>query len=355
MKHYWAMKHEWQSIDSVHGNQQLSTVQFDVKEGKVYNIVYANENGEKENCIIVHSSVGAIERCMYAILEEALKLERPVLPLWLSPVQLRILPVNNNLHLNFCEQLNFDNIRYDIDDRNEKLGKKLVRARQEWVPYVIVIGDNEVSGGKFKVNDRLNDKVYEMDNQELEEFIKKQIGLEGYPPSVREICAAVGLSSPSTIQRYINSLEEKGFIVKGGSKKRAITLPKQENEVEVMSVPVVGTVAAGQPILAEENIAEYFPLPMNYAGKKDMFMLKVRGESMINAGILDGDFVIVESADTARNGEIVVALLEDSATVKTYYREKEYIRLQPENDALEPIISKDVKILGKVSGVFRKY
>ncbi|MBO5734302.1 MAG: transcriptional repressor LexA [Clostridia bacterium] len=191
--------------------------------------------------------------------------------------------------------------------------------------------------------------------KEVYEFIKKQIGLEGYPPSVREICAAVGLSSPSTIQRYINSLEEKGFIVKGGSKKRAITLPKQENEVEVMSVPVVGTVAAGQPILAEENIAEYFPLPMNYAGKKDMFMLKVRGESMINAGILDGDFVIVESADTARNGEIVVALLEDSATVKTYYREKEYIRLQPENDALEPIISKDVKILGKVSGVFRKY
>lgn len=191
--------------------------------------------------------------------------------------------------------------------------------------------------------------------KEVYEFIKRQIELEGYPPSVREICAAVGLSSPSTVQRYINSLEEKGFIVKGGSKKRAITLPKQENEVEVMSVPIVGSVAAGQPILAEENIEEYFPLPMNYAGKKDMFMLKVRGESMINAGILDGDYVIVESADTARNGEIVVALLEDSATVKTFYKERDHIRLQPENDALEPIISKDVKILGKVSGVFRKY
>lgn len=191
--------------------------------------------------------------------------------------------------------------------------------------------------------------------KEVYEFIKKQIEIEGYPPSVREICAAVGLSSPSTVQRYINSLEDKGYIVKGGSKKRAITLPKQENEVEVMSVPVVGTVAAGQPILAEENIEEYFPLPMNYAGKKDMFMLKVRGESMINAGILDGDYVIVESADTARNGEIVVALLEDSATVKTFYKERDAIRLQPENDALEPIISKDVKILGKVSGVFRKY
>lgn len=191
--------------------------------------------------------------------------------------------------------------------------------------------------------------------KEVYEFIKKQIEIESYPPSVREICAAVGLSSPSTVQRYINSLEEKGFIVKGGSKKRAITLPKQENEVDVMSIPVVGTVAAGQPILAEENIEEYFPLPINYAGKSDMFMLKVRGESMINAGILDGDYVIVESADTARNGEMVVALLEDSATVKTFYKERDYIRLQPENDTLEPIISKDVKILGKVSGVFRKY
>ena len=191
--------------------------------------------------------------------------------------------------------------------------------------------------------------------KEVYEFIKKQIEIEGYPPSVREICAAVGLSSPSTVQRYINSLEEKGFIVKGGSKKRAITLPKQENEVDVMSIPVVGTVAAGQPILAEENIEEYFPLPINYAGKSDMFMLKVRGESMINAGILDGDYVIVESADTARNGEMVVVLLEDSATVKTFYKERDYIRLQPENDTLEPIISKDVKILGKVSGVFRKY
>ncbi len=191
--------------------------------------------------------------------------------------------------------------------------------------------------------------------KEVFEFIKKQIDLEGYPPSVREICKAVGLSSPSTVQRYINSLEEKGFIVKGGSKKRAITLPKQANEVEVMSVPIVGTVAAGQPILAEENIEEYFPLPVNYAGKRDMFMLRVKGESMINAGILDGDYVIVESTEIARNGEIVVALLEDGATVKTYYREKDYIRLQPENDLLEPIISRDVKILGKVSGVFRKY
>ena len=182
MKHYWAMKSEWQSIDSVHGNQQLSTVQFDVKEGKVYNIVYANENGEKENCVIVHSSVGAVERCMYAIIEEALKLERPVLPLWLSPVQLRIIPVDNAAHLSFCESLNFEGIRCDIDDRNEKLGKKLVRARQEWIPYSIVIGENEMNGGKFKVNDRYNNQVLEMNNQELQEFISKQIKDKPYRP-----------------------------------------------------------------------------------------------------------------------------------------------------------------------------
>ena len=182
MKHYWAMKHEWQSIDSVHSNQQLSTVQFDVKEGKVYNIVYANENGGKDNCVIVHSSVGAVERCMYAILEEALKLERPVLPLWLSPVQLRIIPVDNQAHLEFASQIDFDGIRYDIDDRNEKLGKKLVKARQEWIPYVIVVGNDEMSGQKFKVNDRLKNCVHEMDKQQLEQFIKQQIKSYPYRP-----------------------------------------------------------------------------------------------------------------------------------------------------------------------------
>ena len=191
--------------------------------------------------------------------------------------------------------------------------------------------------------------------KEVYEFIKKQIDEEGYPPSVREICVAVGLSSPSTVQRYINSLEEKGYILKGGSKKRAIKLPKQENGVDVLSVPIVGSVAAGQPILAEENIEEYFPLPINYAAKNDLFMLRVRGESMIQAGILDGDYVIVEQQETARNGDVVVALIEDSATVKTFYKEKDYIRLQPENDEYQPIIVKDVKILGKVSGIFRKY
>lgn len=191
--------------------------------------------------------------------------------------------------------------------------------------------------------------------KEIYEYIKQQIDEDGYPPSVREICNAVGLSSPSTVHRYINSLEEKGYIIKADSKKRAIKLAKQENGVDVLSVPVVGFVAAGQPILAEENIEEYFPLPINYAKNTDMFMLKVKGESMINAGILDGDYVIVEQKETAKNGEIVVALIDDSTTVKTFYKEKDHIRLQPENDALEPIITKDAKIIGKVSGIFRKY
>lgn len=191
--------------------------------------------------------------------------------------------------------------------------------------------------------------------KEIYVYIKQQIEQAGYPPSVREICNAVGLSSPSTVHRYINNLEEKGYIIKADSKKRAIKLTKQENGVDVLSVPVVGTVAAGQPILAEENIEEYFPLPINYAKNTQMFMLKVKGESMINAGILDGDYVIVEQKENAKNGEIVVALIDDSATVKTFYKENDHIRLQPENDALEPIITKDAKIIGKVSGVFRKY
>jgi len=191
--------------------------------------------------------------------------------------------------------------------------------------------------------------------KEIFEYIKLQIDEAGYPPSVREICNAVGLSSPSTVHRYINSLEEKGYIIKADSKKRAIKLAKQEEGIDVLSVPVIGRVAAGEPILAEENIEEYFALPVDFAKNADMFMLKVRGESMINAGILDGDYVIVEQRQTAKNGEIVVALLDDSATVKTFYKEKDYIRLKPENDALEPIITKDAKIIGKVSGVFRKY
>lgn len=175
MKHYWAMKFEWQSIDSVNGNQQLSTIQLDVKEGKVYDIGFVNEKGLREHCVIIHSSIGAVERCIYALLEEALKLKQPVLPLWISPVQMRIIPVNNDAHLEYCKQLSFAGIRYDIDDRNESLGKKLVRARQEWIPYVIVVGQKEIESNKYNVNDRYKDSQKQMNKDEIESMIKSQI------------------------------------------------------------------------------------------------------------------------------------------------------------------------------------
>ncbi len=175
MKHYWAVKYEWQSIDSVGSNQQLSTVQFDIKEGKVYGINYVDKNGEKKDCVIIHSAVGGIERCMYALIEDALKKNKPVFPLWLSPSQLRIIPVSNDAHLDFCKELKFDKIRVDIDDRNEKLGRKLVRARQEWVPYVIVVGDQEKQNQIFKVNDRYQDQVHEFNKEQLQEFLDNQL------------------------------------------------------------------------------------------------------------------------------------------------------------------------------------
>lgn len=187
------------------------------------------------------------------------------------------------------------------------------------------------------------------------EYIRSQIEREGYPPSVREICAAVGLSSPSTVHGYIKRLAEKGLIIQNGAKKRAIRLPERKNAGEVLFVPVVGTVAAGTPILATQNITDMFPVPADLFGSGDLFMLKVKGDSMINAGILDGDFVIVKRQTTVDNGQMVAALLSDSATVKTFYRENGHIRLQPENDALSPIIVNDMAILGVVSGVLRKY
>ncbi len=197
--------------------------------------------------------------------------------------------------------------------------------------------------------------------QQILEFIHKQVEEKGYPPSVREICTAVGLSSPSTVHAYIKKLESKGQLVKDGSKTRALRLVETDAERlaepidEFLSVPVIGTVAAGSPILAQENVTETFPLPMLFAKNKSVFMLKVKGESMINAGILDGDYVIVTQQETARNGEMVVALVDDSATVKTFYKENGYFRLQPENDEMDPIIVNEVTILGKVSGVFRIY
>ena len=197
--------------------------------------------------------------------------------------------------------------------------------------------------------------------QEILDFINTQVQKKGYPPSIREICAAVGLNSPSTVHTYIKKLEAKGLLVKDGSKTRALRLVETDAErlaepvAEYLSVPVVGEVAAGTPILADQNVTDTFPLPMVFAKNKNVFMLKVRGDSMINAGIFNGDYVVVTQQETARNGDIVVALLDDSATVKTFYQENGYIRLQPENDALSPILVREVRIVGKVSGVLRIY
>ena len=190
--------------------------------------------------------------------------------------------------------------------------------------------------------------------KEVYEFIKNQIELEGYPPSVREICAAVGLSSPSTVQRYINSLEEKGYIVKGGSKKRAITLPKQENEVEVMSVPIVGTVAAGQPILAVEEIVDYIPYPTKDA--EGLFALKVVGLSMRDAGILDGDIIVADKNAPCRSGDIIIGMDGDEATVKRLEIRKDgMVVFMPENPDFSPIYPEKPSVLGKVVGSYCKY
>lgn len=174
MKHYWAIKHELQAIDSIGGNEQLSTVQFDVKDAKVYGINYIDKKGEKQGCIICHSSIGSIERWIYAVLEDSLKKEYPVLPVWLSPSQLRIIPVSDK-YINYCKELKFDGIRFDIDDREDKVGRKMVRARQEWIPYVILVGEKEISEGKFVVNIREKNKQVEMSKEEIEEMIKNKI------------------------------------------------------------------------------------------------------------------------------------------------------------------------------------
>lgn len=194
-------------------------------------------------------------------------------------------------------------------------------------------------------------------------FIEKQINEKGYPPSVREIGKAVGLSSTATVHTYIAKLKEKGYISKEDQKGRTLKLlkgGKQEepktvyNGRELADVPVVGKITAGEPILAVENITDTFPLPIEFVGNSECFMLTVRGESMIEAGILNGDYILVKKQDIARNGEIVVALIGDEATVKTFYKEKDHIRLQPENSSMDPIIVPNCKILGKVAGVFRK-
>ncbi len=199
-------------------------------------------------------------------------------------------------------------------------------------------------------------------------FIEKQIISNGYPPSVREIGQAVGLKSTATVHGYLAKLESKGYIKKESQKGRTLKLlkggdgqNKQQTQMkefysgkEMVEVPVIGKITAGAPILAVENVTDTFPIPIDFVGNSESFMLTVRGESMIDAGILDGDYILVKKQNTANNGEIVVALIEDEATVKTFYKEKDHIRLQPENQTMDPIIVPDCQILGKVAGVFRK-
>lgn len=191
---------------------------------------------------------------------------------------------------------------------------------------------------------------------EILEYIKAEILRVGYPPAVREICDAVHLKSTSSVHSHLETLEKNGYIRRDPTKPRAIEIMDDSFNLtrrEMANVPMVGHVAAGEPILAEQNITDYFPIPVEYMPNNDTFMLTVRGESMINVGIFDGDYVLVEKCQTATNGDMVVALVEDSATVKTFYKENGYFRLQPENDDMDPIIVNHCEILGKVRGVFR--
>lgn len=194
--------------------------------------------------------------------------------------------------------------------------------------------------------------------REILEYIKQEILNKGYPPAVREICEAVDLKSTSSVHSHLETLEKNGYIRRDPTKPRAIEIIDDNFNLtrrEVVNVPIIGNVAAGQPLLAVENIESYFPIPAEFMPNAETFMLNVKGESMINVGIYDGDQILVEKQSTARNGDIVVALVDDSATVKTFYKEKDHIRLQPENDTMDPIIVEDCTILGKVFGVFRLF
>lgn len=198
---------------------------------------------------------------------------------------------------------------------------------------------------------RITDK-----QREILEYIKKEILNRGYPPTVRDICEAVNLKSTSSVHSHLETLEKNGYIRRDPTKPRAIEIVDDNFNLtrrEFANVPLIGQVAAGQPLLAVENIESYFPIPTEFIPNAESFMLKVKGESMINAGIFDGDNILVEKCDNVHNGDIVVALIDDSATVKTFYKEDGHIRLQPENDTMDPIIVPDCKIVGKVFGVFR--
>ena len=185
------------------------------------------------------------------------------------------------------------------------------------------------------------------------DFIRREIDDKGYPPSVREICLAVGLKSTSTVHAHLNRLEEEGYIRRDATKPRALELTDTAT-VRGRSVPLVGRVTAGMPILAQQNIEEYYMLPQNVVGGDEVFILSVQGESMIEAGILDGDFVIVRRQSHAENGDIVVAMIDDEATVKRIFYEKTRVRLQPENSAMQPIYARDVTVLGRVIALFRQ-
>ena len=198
-------------------------------------------------------------------------------------------------------------------------------------------------------------KITEKQKQILE-YIKSEIMSKGYPPSVRDICQAVSLKSTSSVHSHLETLEKNGYIRRDPTKPRTIEiLDESFNFIrrEMVNIPMIGTVAAGQPILAVEHIEGYFPVPAEYIPNQEVFMLKVKGDSMINAGILSGDYILVKQQSTAKNGEMVVALVDDSATVKTFYKEDGHIRLQPENDHMDPIIVPDTEILGVVFGTFR--
>ncbi len=194
--------------------------------------------------------------------------------------------------------------------------------------------------------------------QEVLEYVLEHQRKKGYPPSVREIGQALGLRSSSTVHGHLYRLEKKGYIKRDPSKPRALELRHQESAFDnqmVSFVPVVGTVTAGEPILAIENVEYTFPLPRDFTHEDQVFMLRIKGDSMIEAGIFDGDYVIVRQQATADNGDVVVALVEDEATVKRFYKEQGYFRLQPENQFMEPIIVDSVEILGKVTGLVRKF
>ncbi|WP_142415309.1 transcriptional repressor LexA [Hathewaya massiliensis] len=196
-------------------------------------------------------------------------------------------------------------------------------------------------------------------NKQLEiyEYIKSQIQEKGYPPSVREICKAVGLSSTSTVHAHLSKLEQKGYIRRDPTKPRAIELLKDSLiKKEMIDIPIIGKVTAGQPILAFENIEDHFTLPLSFVkNNKELFMLKVSGESMINIGVLDGDYAIIEKCNVAENNDIVVALIDNEATIKRFFKENGHYRLQPENSTMQPIIVKECAVIGKLVGVYRRY